>query len=34
MKWTELDEGKEKCKAVAKAVMNLRVPQNSGNYLD
>jgi hypothetical protein len=31
--WIDLAQGRERWRALVKAVMNLRVPQNAGNFL-
>jgi len=33
MEWIKLALGKDRCRALVNAVMNLRVPQNAGNFL-
>jgi hypothetical protein len=33
MDWIDLAQGRARCWALVKAVMNLRFPQNSGNDL-
>jgi hypothetical protein len=31
--WIDVAQDRERCRAVVNAVMNLRVPQNTGNFL-
>jgi hypothetical protein len=33
MDWVELVKDTDRCRVVVNAVMNLRVPQNAGNFL-
>jgi hypothetical protein len=33
MDWTKLAQGKDRWRALVKAVMNLQVPYNAGNFL-
>jgi hypothetical protein len=33
MEWIDLAQDRDRCRALVYAVMNLRVPQNSGNFL-
>jgi hypothetical protein len=33
MDWIDMAQGRERWRAVVNAVMNLRVPQNAGNFL-
>jgi len=33
MDWIDLAQGKDRWRALVKEVMNLRVPQNAGNFL-
>jgi hypothetical protein len=33
MDWIDLAEGRDRGRALVKAVMNLQVPQNAGNFL-
>ena len=33
MEWIELDKGRGRWQTLVNAVMNIRVPQNAGNFL-
>ena len=33
MEWIDLAQDRDRCRALVYVVMNLRVPQNSGNFL-
>jgi hypothetical protein len=33
MDWIDLAQGRDRWRAVGSAVMNIRVPQNAGNFL-